>query len=47
VHDGVDLIDDQGTELPDDEEACTQAIVASGEMLKDKGGGFWAKANGR
>jgi hypothetical protein len=41
VHDGVDLRDEEGTELPDIYVAQAQAIRMSGEILRDKGVGFW------
>ena len=41
VHDGVELIDHEGTELDDLDEARTQAIVFAGEMLKEKSSHLW------
>jgi len=35
VHDGNDLPDHEGTELPGSNEAHRQAIVTAGEMLRD------------
>ena len=35
VHDGEDLPDNEGTELPDRDEAHRQAFVTAGEMLKE------------
>jgi hypothetical protein len=42
VFDGEDLPDLEGTELPDDDAAKSEAIVAAGGMLKDLGGDFWS-----
>jgi hypothetical protein len=39
--DGETIIDDEGTVLAGLDEARAQAIVFSGEMLKDLGGKFW------
>ena len=41
VIDGKEIIDNEGTELADLDEARAEAIVLSGEMLKDLGGKFW------
>jgi hypothetical protein len=41
VHDGVDILDDEGMELPGPDEARAQAIITAGEMLKEKGRAFW------
>jgi hypothetical protein len=40
--DGELLFDNEGTELSGLEEARTQAVVASGEMLRDHGAKFWS-----
>jgi hypothetical protein len=41
VHDSVDLLDNDGTELAGPDEARVQAVVTAGELLKDVGGRFW------
>jgi hypothetical protein len=41
VIDGEQFLDDTGTELAGVEAARAEAIVVSGEMLKDLGGKFW------
>ena len=41
VINGTEMIDDEGTELADLSAARSEAIVVSGEMLKDLGGKFW------
>jgi hypothetical protein len=41
VVDGKEIIDHDGTELADVAAARAEAIVVSGEMLKDMGGKFW------
>jgi hypothetical protein len=41
VHDDVDIIDNEGTELSGSDEARAEAVVAAGEMLRDVGGRFW------
>ena len=41
VIDGHELLDTVGTVLAGDVEARAEAIVVSGEMLKDFGGTFW------
>lgn len=41
VHDGVDLVDDTGTECADLTEARKQAIEAAGGMIADLGAKFW------
>jgi hypothetical protein len=42
VMNGVEIVDDEGTELAGLAEARAEAIVTSGEMLKDLGGKFWS-----
>jgi hypothetical protein len=44
VHDGQDLPDTEGTELPNVAAAQSEAIRASGDMLSNHKGsaGFWA-----
>jgi hypothetical protein len=42
VHDGRDLPDDQGVQLPDRDEAHRQAIVTAGEMLRESDRKFLA-----
>jgi hypothetical protein len=34
--------DEEGVELPGPEEARAEAVVATGEALRDLGGAFWA-----
>jgi len=41
VIDGHEMRDTVGTVLAGEAEARTEAIVVSGEMLKDLGGAFW------
>ena len=41
VHDGREIRDDEGVDLPGVSEARQQAIIASGEMLRDYGTEFW------
>ena len=41
VIDGEDFLDEEGTELAGLDEARAEAIVVSGEMLRDIGGKFW------
>lgn len=41
VHDGADILDDEGVELAGADEARAQAVVSAGEMLKDHGPKFW------
>lgn len=41
VSDGTEHIDREGVELSGPDQARIQAVVASGEMLKDLDGGFW------
>jgi hypothetical protein len=41
IIDGEEIIDNEGTVLADLDEARAEAIVVSGEMLKDLGGKFW------
>ena len=41
IHDGVDIIDEEGVELANADEAKNQAIVASGEMLRETASQFW------
>jgi hypothetical protein len=41
VIDGKDIPDTEGTELADIEEARAEAVVLSGELLRDLGGQFW------
>jgi hypothetical protein len=41
IIDGKEIIDDEGTELAGLDEARAEAIVVSGEMLRDSGGKFW------
>jgi hypothetical protein len=42
VHDGKDLPDDEGIELPGRNEAHRQAILTAGEMLREIGREFLA-----
>jgi hypothetical protein len=39
--DGQTFLDREGIELPGLDEARTQAVVASGEALRDHAKGFW------
>jgi hypothetical protein len=41
VHDGSSITDNEGTELPDIFAAQEQAILLSGELLREMGGKFW------
>jgi hypothetical protein len=41
VIDGKDIPDTEGTELADIQEARAEAVVLSGELLRDLGGRFW------
>jgi hypothetical protein len=41
IHDGKDIFDDTGTELPDDDRAKTEAVRLAGGLLKDLGSDFW------
>jgi hypothetical protein len=41
VHDSADALDEVGTVLSGPSEAREDAVVASGEMLKDYGPRFW------
>jgi hypothetical protein len=41
VHDGVEIIDEEGMELPGPDDARAQALTTAGEMLRDKGREFW------
>ena len=41
IHDGKEIIDEEGTVLDDAEEARAEAVVLSGGMLKDHGRQFW------
>jgi hypothetical protein len=41
VHDGNSTGDNEGTELPDIFAAQEQAILLSGELLREMGGKFW------
>ena len=47
VIDGKEFLDEEGTELAGLDEARAEAIVVSGEMMRDVGGRFWATANGK
>ena len=41
VYDGYSVPDKEGTELPDIYQAQAQAIMMSGEILRDMGAQFW------
>jgi hypothetical protein len=41
VHDGKDITDDEGIELPDLDAARTEAIRTSGEMIREVGPDVW------
>jgi hypothetical protein len=41
VHDCVDQLDTEGVELLDPREARAQAVIATGEALRDLDGALW------
>ena len=41
VHDGISILDEDGTELPDLDAARKEAVCMSGEMLRDHAERFW------
>jgi hypothetical protein len=41
IRDGTDIIDDEGSQLAGPDQARQQAITTAGELLRDKGKGFW------
>jgi hypothetical protein len=41
VHDGQEFPDDEGTDLADDNVARAEAVILSGEILRDLAGNFW------
>jgi hypothetical protein len=45
IHDGQDIPDDTGTVCADATEARTQAVIASGALLRDWGAQFWKDAD--
>jgi hypothetical protein len=45
IDDGVFVIDDEGTELPDENAARDQAVAAAGTILNDLDGAFWRGAS--
>ena len=47
VHDGTEVPDQDGVELVDTNEARVQAVIASGEALKDLKGAFWKEGEWR
>jgi hypothetical protein len=47
VHDSVDILDDEGTDLPGPNEARVEAVVVAGAMLRDLGGRFWNSSEWR
>ena len=47
VRDHHDILDPEGVELSGPEEARAQAVIASGEMLRDLGDRFWGGAEWR
>ena len=47
VIDGKEIIDNEGTMLAGVDEARAEAIVVSGEMLRDLGGKFWGNGHRR
>lgn len=47
LHDGREILDEDGTELSGLDEARAQAVVALGEMLKDVNGRFWREPEWR
>jgi hypothetical protein len=42
VHDGMVIIDHEGLELSDADEARTQALISAGDMIRDKGVKLWS-----
>jgi hypothetical protein len=42
---GKDMPDKTGTDFPNDEAAENEAVVLTGEMLKDLDGDFWNEGN--
>ena len=47
VRDGSEILDEDGTDLPDIYAAQAQAIRTSGEILRDLGARFWDGAEWR
>ncbi len=47
IHDGVDLLDDEGAELRNDEAAKSEAVYAAGSMLRDMRLSVWAVTHWR
>lgn len=41
VEDGKDIPDEDGVVLSGPDEACNQAVIVCGEMLRELGGDFW------
>ena len=41
VHDGQDIIDHEGTDLPSEAQAKSQAVVMSGRLIMEMGDEFW------
>ena len=41
VHDGKEKLDRDGVEMADPNEARVQAVIASGEAIKELDGAFW------
>ena len=44
VHDGVDVVDQAGTELPDLAAARVEAVRLAGRMLSDDAEKFWTSS---
>ena len=42
VHDGIDVPDREGTELPDTKAVRDMAVRSAGEAIKDMGQKFWS-----
>lgn len=47
VRDHMELLDDTGTELRDEEAARTEAVVLAGRLLADLGRKFWDSGDWR
>jgi hypothetical protein len=45
IKDGLDIIDDVGTECADLSEARTMALSTAGQMIKELGPKFWDEPN--
>ena len=47
VHDGVDIIDKDGTELPDMAAVRREAVLSAGLAIRDMGLQFWGHGDWR